>query len=94
MQRVPGAAQAGRDQAEDRSVSGWAITAILLIAMAGVSAGSCWRAWKQYQRDVAAIDARAAAHNARMDKELADRLAEVRGYRDRVRQELKRRNKR
>lgn len=75
-------------------MSGWAITAILLVLMAGVGAGSCWRTWKQYQRDVAAIEARAAAHNARMDKELAARLAEVRSYRDRVKQELKRRNKR
>lgn len=75
-------------------MSGWALTFILVALVAAVAAGDMWWTWKQYQRQVAAIDAGAREHNSRMDKELAARLAEVRSYRARVKQELKRRNKR
>lgn len=70
-------------------MSGWVITAILIALMAGACGGSCWRAWQQYQRDVAALDARAREHNARMDAQLAARLEELEKRTEEVKRQLK-----
>lgn len=58
-------------------MSGWLVTGTMIVVMVGLTAGDAWRLWKNHQREMAAIDARAQAHKARMDSRLSEMLTEI-----------------